>query len=79
MNCPYCGKEMKLGRLHSVSEHAVFWLPDHTEYKEWILTKERIEEHGGVVLDNVSKIGFLAKAKPESYWCENCNICITKK
>ena len=79
MQCPYCGQEMKLGRLHGEGGHAVLWLPDKTEYKQWLLTEKRVEEYGGVVLDTVSKIGFFAKTKPESYWCSSCNLCITKK
>lgn len=79
MKCPYCGQEMKLGQLRSESDRAVFWFPDHIKYRQWILTKKRIEEYGGVVLDTVSKIGFFATEKAESYWCERCNICITRK
>lgn len=79
MKCPYCGQEMKLGRLRGAGGHAVFWLPDNIIYEQWALTKNRIEAHGGVVLDDVTKIGFVAKARPESYWCNNCDICITKK
>lgn len=79
MKCPYCGQEMQLGRLQGAGGHAVFWFPDNTDYEQWTLTKNRIEAHGGVVLDDVTKIGFIAKARPESYWCSNCNICITKK
>ena len=80
MKCPYCGKEMELGRLHSSSGRAVFWLPDNTEYKEGLITKKKIEEYGkGVILDTVSKVGFFSKKKPKSYWCNNCKVFITKK
>ena len=78
MKCPYCGQEMKPGRLHGgKGNYAVYWLPDTVE--EFLFTKDRIEKNGGVVLDDVTNIGFFSASKPESYWCSNCNIFITKK
>ena len=78
MKCPYCGEEMKLGRIYGEGEHAVFWLPEQAEYTRWILTQNRILECGGRMLDTVSKVGFFYMAKPESYWCEHCRIFITR-
>lgn len=78
MKCPYCGQEMKLGRLRSASGYGVFWLPEGSEF-EGLLTGKRIEESGGVLLDPVTKIGFFAKEKPESWWCPCCRIFLTKK
>ena len=78
MKCPYCGEEMKLGRIYGEGEHAVFWLPEHTDYKKWLLSQKRIKDSGGVMLDSATKVGFFAMAKPESYWCETCRIFITR-
>ena len=78
MKCPYCGEEMKPGRLCSASGYGVFWLPEGSEY-EGLLTGKKVEEHGGVLLDTVTRIGFFAREKPESCWCPSCRIFLTKK
>ena len=78
MKCPYCGQEMKLGRIYGEGEHGVFWLPEKADLGGWILTKKKIDDCGGIMLDTVTKVGFFAMAKPESYWCDNCQIFITR-
>lgn len=79
MKCPYCNREMILGNLYAPAGRAIFWLPFDTELDGWILTHKWIEEKKGFVLGDASNIGFLSKSKPESYYCPDCEIVITKK
>ena len=79
MKCPYCDQEMKLGRLYGVSGCAVFWLPENTDTTDWwVLSQKKIEESDGVMVDAARKVGMLAKEKPESYFCRDCGIFLTK-
>ena len=78
MKCPYCGEEMKLGRIYGEGEHALFWLPEDTAYTQWLLTQKRIEQCGGIMLDTVTRVGFFAMDKPESHWCDPCRVFITR-
>lgn len=79
MKCPYCNQEMLLGNLYAPSGRAVFWLPSGTELDGWILTHKWIEDKKGFVLGDASKVGFIAKKRPESYYCPDCKIVISKE
>ncbi len=79
MKCPYCNQEMILGNLRAPSDHAVYWLPTGANLERLVVTKSEIEKKGGYVLDHIPKIGFVAKKRPDSYYCQECQIFITKK
>lgn len=78
MKCPYCNQEMTAGNLYSVSGRAVYWFPQGKEYNGVVLSKSKIENQGGIVLDETTSVGFIAKNRPDSFWCKNCKVCITK-
>lgn len=81
MKCPYCNQPMICGKLYSASEKGVYWLPSDTsiaDMKGWILQKKKIHSIGGIVLDDLYSVGFIAKNRPDSFYCKTCNIFLTK-
>lgn len=81
MKCPYCDRSMICGKIYSASERGVFWLPDNIDIsglKGCFLQKKSIHAAGGIVLDELYPIGFAVKNRPDSFWCENCNIFLTR-
>lgn len=78
MKCPYCNQEMTAGNLYSVGGRAVYWFPQGKEYNGVVLSKSKIENQGGIVLDETTSVGFIAKNRPDSFWCKKCKVCITK-
>ena len=81
MNCPYCNQPMVCGKLYGASERGVYWLPDSTsieEMKGFILQKKKVDAVGGIVLDDLYPVGFIAKNRPDSFYCKTCNIFLTK-
>jgi len=78
MQCPYCQKEMIVGTIYGVEDRAVYWLPDPGRRDYHLLTRKNIEKRGGMILDDVSRFGFFAKARPDSHYCKTCRIFLTK-
>ena len=78
MQCPYCQKEMIVGTIYGVEDRAVYWLPDPGRRDYHLLTRKNIEKRGGMILDDVSRFGFFAKARPDSHDCKTCRIFLTK-
>lgn len=80
--CPCCGQPLLPGRLYSPAGQGVYWLPDSTEPSEipagLYLHRKNIEASGGIVLDEVSPVGFLAKDRPQSLYCRACRLFLTK-
>ena len=79
MECPYCKQEMIAGHIHAPASHGVYWMPEISKIDGMILSTKKIEEVGGALIDEVAKVGFISKDKPQTYYCEKCNIFITKK
>ena len=69
---------MSAGNIYGVSGKAVYWFPQDKKYDGLMLKKSEIENQGGVVLDETVPVGFIAKSRPESFWCKHCKVCITK-
>ncbi len=78
MECPYCKQKMDLGHIHAPSSHAVYWLPEISTIEGLALSAKKIEKAGGVVIDEVTKVGFISTGKPQTYYCEKCSIFLTK-
>lgn len=82
IRCPCCGQHMIPGRLYGPSGKGIYWLPDSTRPSEiqggFCLRPNHIEAAGGLVLDEVSPAGFLAKDRPRSFCCKACGIFLTK-
>ena len=78
MICPYCQQEMHLGDLRSEGGRAVYWLPRYADLHHWLLTKKAVEDSGGLVLDQLSAMGFFAKERPSCYCCRECRVLIAK-
>ena len=78
MKCPYCNTEMVLGALYSGADRAVYWLPAYAERDFSFLGQKQIEKRDGVILDQITKVGFLAKERPSSYYCKTCKVILTQ-
>ncbi len=79
MKCPYCTQEMVIGHIHAPASYGVYWLPETSTIDGMTISSKKIEEVGGVLLDEVTKVGFISKGKIQTYYCEKCNVFITKK
>ncbi len=77
MKCPYCNQPMKIGQIHAPASHGVYWLPEGAKMSGSLLSQKGIEGSGGIVMDEVYKVGFLSKSKPETAYCEECGVLIT--
>ena len=49
MQCPYCGQEMSEGKLTTVSQDNLFWLPPEARLPHFV-TIQGVEKRGGVSL-----------------------------
>lgn len=81
MVCPFCNQPMVCGKLYSPSERGIFWVPngfDIQSIKGWRLKKKNINDVGGIFLDDVASISFIAKDRPNSFYCKSCNLFLTK-
>ena len=78
MQCPYCNTEMIVGTLFSVADHGIYRLPNHSERDFKMLNRKNVESRNGIFLDKLTKIGFIARKRPDSYYCSSCKIFITK-
>ncbi len=79
MECPYCKEEMKTGHIHAPASQGAYWLPETSRIDGVILSIKKIKEVGGILIDEVSKAGFISQNKPQTYYCEECSVFITKK
>lgn len=73
---------MVRGKLYSPADKGLYWLPDSTgrsELKGLWLQEKSIQAAGGVVLDELLPVGFIAKGKPDSFYCKTCHIFLTKQ
>ena len=82
MKCPYCNQDMVRGKLYGPADKGLYWLPDSTGRSElkglWLQAKS-IHAAGGVVLDDLLLVGFIAKDRPDSFYCKTCHIFLTKQ
>ena len=78
MQCPYCRKEMIVGTIYGAGDRAAYWLPGRSKRDYHLLTRKNIEKRGGMMLDDVSRLGFFAKARPDSHYCNACRMFLTK-
>ena len=58
MNCPVCGKEMKVGKVAYPPSAGLHFLPPG-ERLPHVLTKSGIEKRGGIALDGPNNLGLL--------------------
>lgn len=78
MECPFCKKQMVAGNIYAAESKATYWLPEGRELQKSIVTNNNVKNSGGLVLEKTRKIGFFAKERPTSYFCDRCNILITR-
>jgi len=64
MNCPYCGKEMRLGQI--CADNLLSWTPDGERASGG--TRWR-KSPNSIVL---AKYYLLAEAAVDAYYCEEC-------
>ena len=76
MNCPYCGARMAPGELRSSGDSAVFWMPKSASIK--LCIRKSIEGQSGVLLDEIFPVGFIAKRRPTSYYCQACRTLLAR-
>ena len=55
MNCPVCGKEMKVGKVAYQPSAGLHFLPPG-ERLPHVLTKSGIEKRGGIALDGPNNL-----------------------
>lgn len=77
MTCPFCGGDMKIGRICAPSPEAVFWLPLGAKLRWNLATETTIGESGGFILGTATKAFFFAKDKLDSYYCSECRCILT--
>ena len=71
MNCPVCGKEMEPGFRNTYGKWDYFWPRGASELT--LHTTKRIEERGGIVLDDPYTRGKDSGALDRPAWgCRTC-------
>ena len=43
-----------------------------------LCTRKSIEGQSGVLLDDIFPVGFIAKRRPTSYYCQACRTLLTR-
>ena len=75
MKCPYCNQKMQEGAYRTQRDGPIIWWLGDVKYKGLFFSRAKIEEQGGVVLDNAKDEMGAGKI---GYACKNCGILITK-
>lgn len=78
MKCPYCSSDLVSGFVFAPSSHALYWLPNGQELGSSIISPNNIKKAGGLVLGEISKVGFFSTQRPETLYCNKCKVLITK-
>ena len=74
MDCPYCGKGMKYGKIYGVNGKGAFWLPgDSIPFH--IVTHKNIDKSNGVALAKTT-VGFIVTDNAVGYHCIGCKKII---
>ena len=72
MNCPVCGKEMKMGKVAYRPSAGLHFLPPG-ERLPHVLTKSGIEKRGGIALDGPNNLGLLESGGTlPAHICRSC-------
>lgn len=78
MVCPYCHSPMEEGSIMSLSGGAIYWLPITSSLPAF-LSKRTVEQAGGNLLGDVTKIGFFAIHPPKAYFCIKCHTWLIQR
>lgn len=78
MNCPICGMAMKTGWLRGVADRGVAWQPADAEFNFWNATPQKIEQAGGIVLDEFMPFWKEVVKRSVSFYCPACKMILTK-
>lgn len=57
MNCPVCGKPMRVGKVAYQPAAGLHFLPPEAELPR-VITKSGVEKRGGISLDGPNNFGF---------------------
>jgi hypothetical protein len=76
-SCPFCDGNLIPGHIYAPESRAVYWLPETESNQGIIVTEENVKKSGGFVLGTVRRIGFIAKKRAESLYCEQCKRLIS--
>ncbi|MGI6004584.1 MAG: PF20097 family protein [Christensenellales bacterium] len=74
MNCPYCGKSMKYGKIYGTNGKGAFWLPEDSIPFHFV-TRKNLDKASGIALAKTT-VGFIATENTVGYHCIDCKKMI---
>lgn len=78
MNCPVCGKAMRVGKIAYQPGAGLHFLPPDARLP-YVITKSGIEKRGGIALDGPNNFGLLeSDGTLPAYICTACRKIVVE-
>lgn len=78
MNCPVCGKKMRVGKVFYQPNCGLHFLPPSGRVL-YLISKRLIERQGGVSLDGPNHLGYLESSGTlPAFICESCRKVVVE-